>query len=64
MAVTKPAMDLDVNKLYEEITIKEIEQIQKKIQYDSDRKKIELRTLVGYVFNNLLILIVSIHFYL
>lgn len=40
-------LDLDINKLFEEYTIKEIEAIQKKIQHESDRKKIELRTLVG-----------------
>jgi len=41
-------LDLDINKLFEEHTVKEIEEIQKKIQLESDRKKIELRTLVGY----------------
>lgn len=41
-------LDLNINKLFEEHTIKEIEEIQKKIQLESDRKKIELRTLVGY----------------
>jgi len=41
-------LDLDINKLFEEHTIKEIEEIRKKIQLESDRKKIELRTLVGY----------------
>lgn len=40
-------LDLDINKLFEEYTIKEIELIQKQIQNESDRKKIELRTLVG-----------------
>jgi len=40
-------LDLDINKLFQEHTIKEIEEIQKKIQLESDRKKIELRTLVG-----------------
>lgn len=40
-------LDLDINKLFEQHTIKEIEEIQKKIQLESDRKKIELRTLVG-----------------
>ena len=47
----KQLLDLDINKLFEEHTVKDIEQIQKKIQYESDRKKIELRTLVGLVFN-------------
>lgn len=40
---------LDIDKLFQEHSIKEIEQIQKAIQHESDRKKIELRTLVGYV---------------
>lgn len=40
-------LDLDINKLFEQHTVKEIEEIQKKIQLESDRKKIELRTLVG-----------------
>ena len=40
-------LDLDINKLFEQHTIKEIEEIQKKIQLESDRKKLELRTLVG-----------------
>lgn len=40
-------LDVDINKLFEEHTVKEIQHIQKKIQYESDRKKIELRTLVG-----------------
>lgn len=40
-------LDLDINKVFEEHTIKEIEQIQKRIQNESERKKVELRTLVG-----------------
>lgn len=40
-------VDLDIKKLFEEHTIKDIELIQKHIQNESDRKKIELRTLVG-----------------
>lgn len=46
--MTTNYLDLDINKLFEKHTIKEIEEIQKKIQLESDRKKIELRTLVGY----------------
>lgn len=46
---TNNYLDLDINKLFQEHTIKEIEEIQKKIQLECDRKKIELRTLVGYV---------------
>ncbi|XP_043526866.1 conserved oligomeric Golgi complex subunit 1 isoform X1 [Frieseomelitta varia] len=48
-------LDLDINKLFEEYTIKEIEGIQKKIQYESDRKKIELRTLVGERYRDLIL---------
>ncbi|CAK9808356.1 Conserved oligomeric Golgi complex subunit 1 [Anthophora quadrimaculata] len=48
-------LDLDINKLFEEHTIKEIEGIQKKIQYESDRKKIELRTLVGERYRDLIL---------
>lgn len=40
-------LDLDINRLFEEYTIKDIELIQKQIQNESERKKIELRTLVG-----------------
>lgn len=43
----KNYLNLDINKLFEDHTIKEIEQIAKKIQAESDHKKIELRTLVG-----------------
>lgn len=39
--------DLDIKKLFDEHAIKDIELIQKQIQHESDRKKIELRTLVG-----------------
>lgn len=45
--MTTNYLDLDINKLFEQHTVKEIEEIQKKIQLESDRKKIELRTLVG-----------------
>ncbi|KOC62140.1 Conserved oligomeric Golgi complex subunit 1 [Habropoda laboriosa] len=48
-------LDLDINKLFKEHTIKEIEAIQKKIQYESDRKKIELRTLVGERYRDLIL---------
>ncbi|XP_011334324.2 conserved oligomeric Golgi complex subunit 1 isoform X1 [Ooceraea biroi] len=48
-------LDLDINKLFEEHTIKEIEEIQKKIQLESDRKKIELRTLVGERYRDLIL---------
>lgn len=40
-------IDMDINKLFEDKYIKEIEKIQKNIQVDSDWKKVELRTLVG-----------------
>ncbi|XP_067206768.1 conserved oligomeric Golgi complex subunit 1 isoform X2 [Linepithema humile] len=48
-------LDLDINKLFEEHSIKEIEEIQKKIQLESDRKKIELRTLVGERYRDLIL---------
>ncbi|KAG7200581.1 hypothetical protein KM043_001141 [Ampulex compressa] len=48
-------LDLDIDKLFEEHTIKEIEEIQKKIQQESDRKKIELRTLVGERYRDLIL---------
>lgn len=44
---TKRCTNLDVKKLFEEYSIKEILEKQKEIQLESDRKKIELRTLVG-----------------
>ncbi|XP_011304064.1 conserved oligomeric Golgi complex subunit 1 isoform X1 [Fopius arisanus] len=46
--------DLDITKLFEEHTIKEIEQIQKKILVDIDWKKVELRTLVGERYRDLI----------
>ncbi|KYQ53960.1 Conserved oligomeric Golgi complex subunit 1 [Trachymyrmex zeteki] len=48
-------LDLDINKLFEQHTIKEIEEIQKKIQLESDRKKLELRTLVGERYRDLIL---------
>ncbi|XP_043486152.1 conserved oligomeric Golgi complex subunit 1 [Polistes fuscatus] len=48
-------LDLNINKLFEQHTIKEIEEIQKKIQLESDRKKIELRTLVGERYRDLIL---------
>ncbi|XP_071866705.1 conserved oligomeric Golgi complex subunit 1 isoform X1 [Bombus fervidus] len=53
--MTTNYLDLDINKLFEEYTIKEIEGIQKKIQHESDRKKIELRTLVGERYRDLIL---------
>lgn len=47
MANNNNFLDLDIKKLFEEHSIKDIELIQKQIQHESDRKKIELRTLVG-----------------
>ncbi|KAK0180195.1 hypothetical protein PV327_005864 [Microctonus hyperodae] len=47
-------LEMDINKLFEVHTIKEIEQIQKKIQVESDRKKVELRTLVGERYRDLI----------
>ncbi|XP_015110363.1 conserved oligomeric Golgi complex subunit 1 isoform X2 [Diachasma alloeum] len=46
--------DLDITKLFEEHTIKEIEQIQKKIFVEIDWKKVELRTLVGERYRDLI----------
>lgn len=48
-------LDLDINRLFAEHTIKEIEEIQKKVQHESDRKKIELRTLVGERYRDLIL---------
>lgn len=44
---TSKFLEMDIKKLFEAHTIKEIELIQKQIQQESERKKIELRTLVG-----------------
>lgn len=49
MPVFNNLLDLDINKVFQDHTIKEIEQIQKKLQNESERKKVELRTLVGSV---------------
>lgn len=40
-------IDMDINKLFKDLYIKDIERMQKKIQVESDWKKVELRTLVG-----------------
>lgn len=48
-------LNLDVHKLFEQYTIREIEEIQKKIQVECDRKKIELRTLVGERYRDLIL---------
>ncbi|XP_053975491.1 conserved oligomeric Golgi complex subunit 1 isoform X1 [Hylaeus volcanicus] len=53
--MTTNYLELDINKLFEDFTIKEIEGIQKKIQHESDRKKIELRTLVGERYRDLIL---------
>ncbi|XP_074110677.1 conserved oligomeric Golgi complex subunit 1 [Cotesia typhae] len=50
----KNYLNLDINKLFEDHTIKEIEQIANKIQAESDHKKIELRTLVGERYRDLI----------
>lgn len=42
-------LDTDPDKIFEEKTISEIEAIQKKIQDEIERKKEELRTMVGWV---------------
>lgn len=42
--------DLDVNALFEQYSIKEIENLNKKIQNTVDGKKEELRTMVIYCF--------------
>ncbi|XP_032451954.1 conserved oligomeric Golgi complex subunit 1 isoform X1 [Nasonia vitripennis] len=51
---TDKFLDLDIRKLFEEHGIKDIELIQKQIQHESDRKKIELRTLVGERYRDLI----------
>lgn len=40
-------LDIDPDKIFEEKSIQEIETIQKKIQDEIERKKEELRTMVG-----------------
>ncbi|XP_034935180.1 conserved oligomeric Golgi complex subunit 1 isoform X2 [Chelonus insularis] len=51
---SKNYLDLDINKLFKEHKIKDIEEIQKKIQAESDWKKVELRTLVGERYRDLI----------
>ncbi|KZC12421.1 PREDICTED: conserved oligomeric Golgi complex subunit 1 [Dufourea novaeangliae] len=53
--MTMNYLDLNIDKLFEDFTIKEIEGIQKRIQHESDRKKIELRTLVGERYRDLIL---------
>ncbi|XP_066581349.1 conserved oligomeric Golgi complex subunit 1 [Prorops nasuta] len=48
-------LHLDMDKVFKEYTIKEIEEIQVKIQLESERKKIELRTLVGERYRDLIL---------
>ncbi|XP_046432315.1 conserved oligomeric Golgi complex subunit 1 isoform X1 [Neodiprion fabricii] len=47
-------LELDIKTVFEGHTIKEVEQIQKKIQNESERKKVELRTLVGERYRDLI----------
>ncbi|XP_012251073.2 conserved oligomeric Golgi complex subunit 1 [Athalia rosae] len=47
-------LELDIKEVFEKHTIKEIEQIQKKIQNESERKKVDLRTLVGERYRDLI----------
>ncbi|XP_043472746.1 conserved oligomeric Golgi complex subunit 1 isoform X1 [Leptopilina heterotoma] len=51
---TSKFLGMDIKKLFEAHTIKEIELIQKQIQQESERKKIELRTLVGERYRDLI----------
>lgn len=41
------SLEADIKKLFEDNSLKDVEQIQKKIQHECERKQIELRTLVG-----------------
>jgi hypothetical protein len=42
-------LDIDTDKLFEDHTISEILETQKKLQTEIERKREELRTMVGYV---------------
>lgn len=43
-------LDIVPNHLFEAHTISEIDQIQKKLQYEVERKREDLRYMVGYVY--------------
>lgn len=42
-------LEVDPDKIFEEKSISEIEALQKKIQDEAERKREELRTMVGWV---------------
>lgn len=44
-------LDIDPDKLFEQFTIQEVEETQKKLQHEIERKREELRTMVGWVLN-------------
>lgn len=42
-------LDIDPEKLFQSHYINDIDQVQKKLQYEIERKREELRAMVGYV---------------
>lgn len=48
--------EIDPDKLFELYTIEEIQSTQIKLQHEIERKREELRTMVGYVFPSFLLL--------
>ena len=57
-------INLDVDKLFEQHNINEIEAVNRKIQYEVEKKKEELRTMVKFQFSIYAILIQQFFNYL
>jgi hypothetical protein len=47
MPVHQSLVDLNPDKLFEEHTVAEIKEIHKKLQAEIERKRVEIRTMVG-----------------
>lgn len=44
-------LELDVDKIFEECKVEEIVEIEKLLDAEIEKKRVELRSMVGYVFN-------------
>lgn len=45
-------LEIVPEQLFQKCSITEVDQVQKKLQYEIERKREELRAMVGYVFYN------------
>lgn len=46
-------LEIVPEQLFQKYSITEVDQVQKKLQYEIERKREELRAMVGYVFYNI-----------